>query len=275
MNNFYHSNIATSELKKKQIPLGLNELKLVQSCPTRWDSSYFMCLRLLDSRAAVVAVLSDRNITSLKIALKLEVGEKEWREMEGLVKLLKPLQVATTVVCDEKNVTSSLVRPIVLGLIYKHMQLSCDENISEDMRTFVKTVKAELQKKIFIDRKDTDQVLSEQISSFPDPRYKNLEFEKTEIRSIVKNHVQDLIDNTISTGKNQVEGEAVTAMDFLLDATASQESISEFDMYVCDPQLHHNIQDSLMWWNNNEKKIFQFGYIGKKIFICTSFISNI
>ncbi|XP_036347407.1 zinc finger BED domain-containing protein 1-like, partial [Rhagoletis pomonella] len=43
VSHFKHSNIATTALINKQRQLGINEERLVQSCPTRWDSIYFMC----------------------------------------------------------------------------------------------------------------------------------------------------------------------------------------------------------------------------------------
>lgn len=70
VSHFHHSNVATHELEKKQKQLGLKNLKLLQSCPTRWDSSYSMCERLLCNRAAVTPVLADRTITSPALALK-------------------------------------------------------------------------------------------------------------------------------------------------------------------------------------------------------------
>lgn len=43
--HFKHSNIASYALEEKQKQLGLKVLKLIQNCPTRWNSTYFMIER--------------------------------------------------------------------------------------------------------------------------------------------------------------------------------------------------------------------------------------
>ena len=38
-----------------------------------------------------------------------------------MVAVLKPLQVATTALCEEKNISVSLVYPVINGLVRKHL----------------------------------------------------------------------------------------------------------------------------------------------------------
>lgn len=88
---------------------GQKQLTLLQSCPTRWNSSLAMLDYLLILRTAVVAVISDREYFNTKIAKKLEILEEDWDKCEVLVKLLKPLQLATTILCSEQQITISMV----------------------------------------------------------------------------------------------------------------------------------------------------------------------
>jgi hypothetical protein len=94
--HFNHSSLATSVLSEKQRQPGLNEQKLIQNCPTRWNSTYYMCKRLVCNRNAIVSVLADRNITKFNIALKLKMLEHDWLIMNDIIKALKSLQLATT-----------------------------------------------------------------------------------------------------------------------------------------------------------------------------------
>jgi hypothetical protein len=77
--------------------------------------------RLTDNRSPAMNVLSDRNVTSVVTAQKLEVSECEWTAMENMVLLLKPVHVLTTVLCDEKKSLASMVRPQLPTLMQKHM----------------------------------------------------------------------------------------------------------------------------------------------------------
>lgn len=84
-------------------------LTLLQSCPTRWNSSLAMLDRLLLLRRAVVAVISDREYFNTRTAKNLEMIEEDWSRCEVLVKSLKPLQLTTTVLCSEQQITISMV----------------------------------------------------------------------------------------------------------------------------------------------------------------------
>lgn len=88
---------------------GQKQLTLLQSCPTRWNSSLAMLDRLLILRTAVVAVISDKEYFNTKIAKKLEMLEEDWDKCEILVNTLKPLQLATTILCSEQQITISMV----------------------------------------------------------------------------------------------------------------------------------------------------------------------
>ncbi|XP_024883679.1 zinc finger BED domain-containing protein 1-like, partial [Temnothorax curvispinosus] len=109
--HFKHSTLAMQELHKTQIKFNLPQETLIQSCPTRWDSTYYMCELLQKNRTPILAVLNDTSITKPRQAQNLEITAIEWLTIEKLVTLLKPLQCATTVFCSSSEVTISLVRP--------------------------------------------------------------------------------------------------------------------------------------------------------------------
>jgi hypothetical protein len=100
--------------------LGLPELKLIQNCVTRWNSTYFMLESMVKNRNAVTTVLGDRQVTQLRIAKKLELSEEDWGLIQQLVPLLRPLHLATEVFCNTKNPVS-VVRPVIISLIEKHL----------------------------------------------------------------------------------------------------------------------------------------------------------
>ncbi|XP_055836664.1 E3 SUMO-protein ligase ZBED1-like [Episyrphus balteatus] len=262
VSHFHHSNLAASELSRKQLQLGLKDLKLIQSCPTRWSSSYFMCERLIANRAAVLAVLADRTVTSSSLALKLEINEREWTLLEELTRILKPFQVATTILCQE-NVTISILRPIINGLINKHLVITDDDD--ENTVSFLEMMKTNLRQRFKMGEEIVNEVLTEQISSFLDPRHKNLEAECEIMRDVVRSHVRNLIKDISPNENEQIANEQRSAMDFLLKAKSTNEPLNEFDRYLREPQIDYNVSEPLMWWKNNETKYPSLALLAKKI----------
>ncbi|KAJ8876653.1 hypothetical protein PR048_021100 [Dryococelus australis] len=94
--HFKHSAVASFVLQTKQTQLGLNHERLLQSCPTLWDSTFMMCDILLRNRSPISVVMVDRVYTKAAIAVKLEICDRDWSLLEGLITLLKPVKAAAT-----------------------------------------------------------------------------------------------------------------------------------------------------------------------------------
>lgn len=167
--HFRKSNVANTALAEKQSQLNLKIQRLEQSCETRWDSKLSMFESLIRNRSAISSVLANRSITKLVQAQSLEISESEWIQIESLVKLLKPFKVATTVLCSETKVTMSMVRPIINGLLKKHMTPSWnDDSIATNFK-----IAATNSLKTRFDmgpNMENEEVLPTQIASFLDPR---------------------------------------------------------------------------------------------------------
>lgn len=61
--HFRHSNVSTNALHGMQEKLSMKKQTLLQSCITRWNSTYNMLERLLKNRIPITNVLSDRSQT--------------------------------------------------------------------------------------------------------------------------------------------------------------------------------------------------------------------
>jgi len=64
------------ELRDTQTNLNLPQKTLIQSCCTRWDSTYYMCERLQQNRIPILAVLNNTHITKPRLAQNLEISAK-------------------------------------------------------------------------------------------------------------------------------------------------------------------------------------------------------
>jgi len=72
-----------------------------------------MLARLLQNITPILNVLTDRTVTSLYIAQKLEIIESKWLKIEILVRLLKPLYILTNLFCSKNHSPASMVRPLL------------------------------------------------------------------------------------------------------------------------------------------------------------------
>lgn len=247
VSHFHHSDLAVGALSKRQKQLEMKNERLIQSCPTRWDSTFYMCESLLRNRSATELVLGDRQITTAAISKNLEISEEEWDVMESMVKVLRPFQVATTVLCNEKMVTISLVRPIIHGLKTKHMIESSEDD------NYIQSFKSEAISSLDKRFNKSTNLTSQQISCFLDPRYKSLSHEDEFTRKKVITFVKNAVTENPSDQETADDESSETALDFLFQSNfiSSSDWKVQFENYVAEPQIGHNL-DPLLWWKHHK-----------------------
>ena len=118
VSHFSHSVVATEALKNKQQQMNITAKKLINSCPTRWNSTYEMLQRVLKLCWPVTAVLSDDTITK-RSDRYLDLKTEQWKLTEDLVPVVEPFTIATTFFSYEENVSISSVFAILHGLLEK------------------------------------------------------------------------------------------------------------------------------------------------------------
>ncbi|XP_024875238.1 zinc finger BED domain-containing protein 4-like [Temnothorax curvispinosus] len=235
-------------------------LKLIQSVPTRWNSTFDMLERLLKNRRPVESVLADKSVTKSKVAQNLEISEYEWHIMENLVNVLKPLQVATTVLCAN-NSPFSIVRPIVRSLLENHL----NHNVLNDdlLSKFKEVICQELSTRFDMDWNENSTVTARQIGSFFDPRYKDLCAEEVEAKEAVKVTVRTMLNDGLDFVENTEKPEK-SALNFLFQTQPNQYTTqAQFARYIAEPQINHNA-NPFEWWKINEKKFPALAPLAKK-----------
>ncbi|XP_071579132.1 E3 SUMO-protein ligase ZBED1-like [Temnothorax nylanderi] len=245
VSHFKHSNVAKYALQDKQEQLGLPTMSLLQSCKTRWNSSYFMLERLLQNRIPVMNVLTDRRSTTASVAESLEISEREWTLIEALLTLLKPLQLATTVLCGDNSSPVSMVRPVLQKTLQNHMQIRDEDDV------MIKNAKEIIANEI-TQRFDltwtSNNITARQIASMMDPRFKDLDHEPFEARLEIRGHVKYMlqevspVEDTCSkvTTKN-------SALEFLYQQEINNNDIdTQWQRYLSEPQLRFDL-DPFEW----------------------------
>ena len=171
--HFAHSPMAVGELMKKQAAMNPEEQprKLIQHCKTRWNSVFDMFQRLVDLRWPVCAVLSDRNIVKLSDAKTLELRDEHWQLMADLLPVLKPLQIATSVMSTECTPSASTLYPMLWGVVNNHLTVT-DED-SATVSTFKQEVSNSIKQRFGLnDQKTATNVCV--IASVLDPKFSKL-----------------------------------------------------------------------------------------------------
>ncbi len=88
------------------------------------------------------AVLSDRNVTKLADARTLDLKDEHWETVEELTPVLKSLKCATTTMCSETHVSSSMVYPITHSLITRHLNTQSESpRVSEFKNAVAESLK--------------------------------------------------------------------------------------------------------------------------------------
>ncbi|XP_071579102.1 E3 SUMO-protein ligase ZBED1-like [Temnothorax nylanderi] len=262
VSHFKHSNVAKYALQDKQEQLGLPTMSLLQSCKTRWNSSYFMLERLLQNRIPVMNVLTDRRSTTASVAESLEISEREWTLIEALLTLLKPLQLATTVLCGDNSSPVSMVRPVLQKTLQNHMQIRDEDDV------MIKNAKEIIANKItqrFALTWTSNNITARQIASMMDPRFKDLDHEPFEARLEIRGHVKYMlqevspVEDTCSkvTTKN-------SALEFLYQQEINNNDIdTQWQRYLSEPQLRFDL-DPFEWWNIRKDKLPAISYLARR-----------
>ena len=98
-------------LKSKRSLLELPQHKLINDVPTRWNSSYDMVQQFLEQQEAIEVVLLTKDVKKNAKDVDL-LSEDDISAAESVIKILGPIKTITTILCDEKTHTVSLIHPL-------------------------------------------------------------------------------------------------------------------------------------------------------------------
>ena len=114
--HFRKSEPALRALRSRQKDMRVESHNLIADVSTRWNSTYYMIERLVEQRWPLTAVLSDHTVTKSSDRW-LDLKSEQWELLTALKELLHPLQVATTYLSAEYNVSVSALYPVLHGLL--------------------------------------------------------------------------------------------------------------------------------------------------------------
>ena len=189
--HFKHSTTVMAEMRKRQKLFELPQHELIQDVATRWNSSQMMLERLCEQRRVVTDVMLDTKMTK-KNDVHMLLKDHEWDTMSEVSCVLKQLSNVTTYMCLEKDVSSSVMYPIVCGLLKKH--LTTVEGESPLIRKMMESIANELKTRY---NPFDKEIASSQpvIASLLDPRYKSLSFFSDEQNKLAWETLETKLDD--------------------------------------------------------------------------------
>ena len=116
VNHFKHSTVATAALANRQKSMSMLITKLVQDCATRWNSTYYLLERTVETRWPISAVLSDKKVTK-RSDRHLDLKNEQWELAKLLLGPLQQIETATVYFSEEENLSISTVLPVLFGIM--------------------------------------------------------------------------------------------------------------------------------------------------------------
>lgn len=166
-NYFHRSTIGAKALKKNQALLGLPPHKLITDMPVRWNSAYEMVARFLEQQPAITAALLSPEVR--KNVTDCALTESDISHAEEMVEALKPMLVATKIMCEEKSPTISIIAPL-------QAQLLSDTTSTVEDSPLVREIKGAIHQDLSKRYQTVEEKDLLYISSSLDPRFKSLLF---------------------------------------------------------------------------------------------------
>ncbi|KAK0145636.1 Zinc finger BED domain-containing protein 1 [Merluccius polli] len=260
---FHRSTVGAHQLEEKQKLLGLPCHKLITDVSTRWNSAYEMVRK----GEAELCTLTETDVSNA----------------EDVVKALKPMKDATTLISEESSPTACLIAPLQAQLC-QETRIIDDSRESSIIREIKQAINEDLRKRY---NSDLERSTLRSASAL-DPRFKGLPFlsnediEETFGRVVAEaaslepqvrvegeeNHEENpsppkrrspssLLENLLG---NTFAG--ATAPQTISAYTKAEEEVNKF----CGTPPIPLSEDPLSWWRTNEIMYPLLSKLGKRYF---------
>lgn len=275
--HFKRSSKATLKFIEVQKQAGREPKKLLQDVVTRWNSTFYMLDRILELEEEVRTTMALLNVTNLPI-----ISVEEWQFLTQLRNALKPMEEVTKIISGQKYVTLSSVIILTKGLESMFLEM-LDENLLLPIQNLVR----EILKGITDRLGNLENSKTLLISTFLDPRFKNVGYSEEGVADRTKQWVENLvvgkINESVTVRENQASASTSTTSSssqsvespsvwghFTKKASLSSKStvsssrsraIIEVQRYLEEDLLDKN-EDPLEWWRYHS---YNYPYLSKVV----------
>lgn len=277
--HFKRSSTAMAKLQEIQKQLGKSPLKLLQDVVTRWNSTYYMVERIIELEEPLRTTMALLNSTNLPI-----ISVEEWQLLSDIKNVLQPMEEVTKIICGQSYVTLSSVIILTKGLENIYISMKHKDNNPPIIQNIVTTILDGISTRLG-DLENSQTLL---ISTFLDPRFKNVGFSSANVAERAKKLVTNLVSSKVnemsvqnkssaSEDKNNDKDKVETPLQKtsvwgLFDtkaaststksvSSATSRAIIEVQRYV-EEELLERDKDPLQWWKQYS---YNFPYLSKVV----------
>lgn len=255
---FNRSTKAFNKLKEMQEQMGKPKLKLINSTPTRWNSTLKMIERLIEIQDVLEAT-----VAILHKPVELFTFE-EWQVLKELCNILRPFNEITIEMSAEKFTTVSKLIVLIRGLQSFLSKKKSENNIiiiSTLLERFINNVTKRFH------RLEYNEILA--ISTFLDPRFKSKGFTDTGALKYVKDKIYSMYfipSSDISSPQKNAENNNSIWNEFDQRTnvkTNTSKCIIELNNFAHESIVERK-SDPLEWWKSHETVYPGLSAIAKK-----------
>ncbi|CAG9789608.1 unnamed protein product [Diatraea saccharalis] len=266
--HFNHSGTAQQKLKSIRQELNLPDHQLLQDIITRWNSTYYLMVRLLEQKRAVSLYITDHEKLN-------NLTPSQWELMEQCVRLLKPFEEITKITSSGLSCVSEVIPHV--AILLKYLEKPETAAKTSDLFMMRSTLKTKLEKRFDFD--ENDKYL---VATFLDPRFKcsflgTVQAERAR-HKILLDELKFSCDESSSNDdfappnkrRNTEQGASGTTLEEIHDdfwecydevaaanlpneGMAKSDIASEIDFYLKCTRLDRRA-DPYKWWSANSKQ---------------------
>ncbi|XP_055056459.2 E3 SUMO-protein ligase ZBED1 isoform X1 [Misgurnus anguillicaudatus] len=195
--HFQHDANAATALSQKAEAVNKESTCLVLNDPGRWTTAIEMCEGLLELKWVISSVLEEQKVAS-------NLADHQWRLIHELVPVLKTVRIAASFLSEDINGPISALMPCLQGvsrlLGQKIAECSCPV-----VRGVMERIRAGMDKCWSLSDEDALLDSPAVLSSFLDPRFKELRFLSPHARSKLHDKVKELLSAQAYASEERIQ----------------------------------------------------------------------
>ncbi|XP_056314617.1 uncharacterized protein si:dkeyp-117b8.4 isoform X2 [Danio aesculapii] len=183
--HFQHNVGASTALSQKAEAVNKESACLVLNDPGRWTTAIEMCESLLELKWVISSVLEEQKVAT-------NLADHQWRLVHELVPVLKTVRIAASFLSEDINGPISALMPCLQGVSRLLGQKIADCTCPV-VRGVMERIRAGMDKRWSLSDEDALLDCPAVLSSFLDPRFKELRFLSPHARSKLHDKVKELL----------------------------------------------------------------------------------
>ncbi|KAL4098162.1 hypothetical protein QTP88_022812 [Uroleucon formosanum] len=141
-----------------------------------------------------------------------------------------------------------MIRPLLKQIIEKYL-MQCHENEDTIVQTLKQTLASEIKRRFSLIWDSTESVLLEQIDSFLDPRFKDLDHEVLSNHEVICSKIKQIINqnnylepNEITTASQEQQNKHRSDLEYIFGINNEENDLTkEFQNYLAEPQVYDEL----------------------------------